>query len=51
MNNKVITFRSESGDWFEIPSGQYKKEAKAYRDAVKAGDEDTMLKFEEGETG
>nr|WP_229650256.1 hypothetical protein [Vibrio splendidus]MCC4882916.1 hypothetical protein [Vibrio splendidus] len=49
MKNKV--FLSYSGDMFLIPVEQFEQETKAYCEAIKNGDEETMLKFEEGETG
>lgn len=42
--------RSESGDYFKIPEGQ-EHEFKLYREAVDKGDEEEMLKYEEGRTG
>lgn len=47
----MTQLRSESGDLFDIPKEQYEEESKAYRAAVDNGDEDTMLHYEEGNTG
>lgn len=45
------TFKSYSGDNYLIPSSKYEKEVKEYKEALARGDEETMLKFEEGHTG
>lgn len=50
MSDKFIRIKSYSGDTYDVPESQ-SDEIKQYRDALARGDEMTMLKFEEGQTG
>jgi len=52
MNKKLNSnFTSESGDSYYIPEGQRNNDIVQYQAGVDAGDEGTMLDFEEGSTG
>lgn len=48
---KMKKFKSYSGDEYLISEKKFDIETKEYNDALNAGDEKTMLKFEEGHTG